>query len=81
MRAAIAESPGLKGSEAVAIGGLDEKSLTPRQTLTITATRPDGSSFNFEATCRLDTAEEISVYEAGGVLQRFAKDFLEGQSA
>jgi aconitase A len=30
-------------------------------------------------TCRLDTEEEVSVYEAGGVLQRFAKDFLEKQ--
>ena len=29
-------------------------------------------------TCRLDTEEEVSVYEAGGVLQRFAQDFLEG---
>ena len=28
-------------------------------------------------TCRLDSDEEVSVYEAGGVLQRFAKDFLE----
>jgi 2-methylcitrate dehydratase (2-methyl-trans-aconitate forming) len=28
-------------------------------------------------TCRLDTAEEVSIYEAGGVLQRFARDFLE----
>ena len=27
-------------------------------------------------TCRLDTAEEVSIYEAGGVLQRFAQDFL-----
>jgi aconitase A len=26
--------------------------------------------------CRLDTAEEASVYEAGGVLQRFAQDFM-----
>ena len=26
-------------------------------------------------TCRLDTEEEVSVYEAGGVLQRFAQDF------
>ena len=26
--------------------------------------------------CRLDTAEEVSIYEAGGVLQRFAQDFL-----
>jgi hypothetical protein len=28
-------------------------------------------------TCRLDTSEEVSIYEAGGVLQRFAQDFLE----
>jgi aconitate hydratase len=27
--------------------------------------------------CRLDTAEEVSIYEAGGVLQRFAQDFIE----
>ena len=32
-------------------------------------------------TCRLDTEEEVSVYEAGGVLQRFAQDFLEGSVA
>ena len=29
----------------------------------------------------LDTEEEVSVYEVGGVLQRFAQDFLEGQVA
>ena len=29
-------------------------------------------------TCRLDTEEEVHVYEAGGVLQRFEQDFLEG---
>jgi aconitate hydratase len=33
-------------------------------------------------TCRLDTAEEVSIYDAGGVLQRFAQDFLaENKSA
>ena len=32
-------------------------------------------------TCRLDTAEEVSIYEAGGVLQRFAQDFLKGNVA
>jgi aconitate hydratase len=31
--------------------------------------------------CRLDTAEEVSIYEAGGVLQRFAQDFLEAKVA
>jgi len=30
---------------------------------------------------RLDTAEEVLIYEAGGVLQRFAQDFLEGAVA
>jgi aconitate hydratase len=32
-------------------------------------------------TCRLDTAEEVRIYEAGGVLQRFAQDFLESSVA
>lgn len=32
-------------------------------------------------TCRLDTAEEVSIYEAGGVLQRFAQDFLAANTA
>jgi aconitate hydratase len=30
--------------------------------------------------CRLDTAEEVSIYTAGGVLQRFAQDFLESEA-
>jgi aconitate hydratase len=29
----------------------------------------------------LDTAEEVSIYEAGGVLQRFAQDFLEASAS
>lgn len=31
-------------------------------------------------TCHLDTAEEVSIYEAGGVLQRFPQDFLEASN-
>jgi aconitase A len=31
--------------------------------------------------CRLDTQEELSIYAAGGVLQRFAQDFLEATNA
>jgi 2-methylcitrate dehydratase (2-methyl-trans-aconitate forming) len=31
--------------------------------------------------CRLDTAEEVSVYKSGGILQKFAKDFLQGAVA
>jgi aconitase A len=39
--------------------------------------RVDGACIQVPVTCRLDTAEEISVYAAGGILQRFAQDFLQ----
>ena len=29
----------------------------------------------------VDTAEEVAIYQAGGVLQRFAQDFLEASNA
>jgi iron-sulfur-dependent 2-methylisocitrate dehydratase len=49
----------------------------PRADLTLVIHRRDGERVEVPVTCRLDTAEELSIYEAGGVLQRFAKDFLE----
>ena len=44
--------------------------------LTLVIRRRSGEVIQVPMTCRLDTAEEVSVYEAGGVLQRFAQDFL-----
>jgi aconitate hydratase len=55
--------------------------LTPRAELTVVIHRKNGETVNVPVTCRLDTAEEVSIYEAGGVLQRFAKDFLEAKAA
>jgi aconitate hydratase len=52
----------------------------PRATLTLVIHRKNGERVEVPVTCRLDTAEEISVYDAGGVLQRFAKDFLEQEA-
>lgn len=52
---------------------------TPRTSLTLVVTRRNGEVLQVPVTCRLDTAEEVSIYEAGGVLQRFAKDFLEAK--
>ncbi|MFP3682070.1 hypothetical protein SB725_33815, partial [Pseudomonas sp. SIMBA_041] len=37
----------------------------------------NGERVDVPVICRLDTAEEVSIYEAGGGLQRFAQDFLE----
>lgn len=54
---------------------------TPRTTLTLVINRKSGERVEVPVTCRLDTAEEVSIYEAGGVLQRFAQDFLESSTA
>ena len=49
----------------------------PRTDLNLVIHRRNGERMEVPMTCRLDTAEEVSIYEAGGVLQRFAQDFLE----
>ncbi|UOD27876.1 Fe/S-dependent 2-methylisocitrate dehydratase AcnD [Massilia violaceinigra] len=50
---------------------------TPRATLTLVIRHVSGDVVEVPVICRLDTAEEVAIYEAGGVLQRFAQDFLE----
>ena len=64
---------GLDGSETYDVIG----ERLPRADLTLIITRRNGDVEQVAVTCRLDTAEEVSIYEAGGVLQRFAQDFLE----
>ena len=66
---------GLDGTETYDVVG----KLTPRADLTLVVNRKNGETVEVTVTCRLDSDEEVSVYEAGGVLQRFAKDFLEKQ--
>ncbi|WP_256081607.1 Fe/S-dependent 2-methylisocitrate dehydratase AcnD [Massilia sp. YIM B04103] len=67
----------LDGTESYdVIGG-----RTPRADLTLVIHRRNGERVEVPVTCRLDTAEEVSIYEAGGVLQRFAQDFLESAKA
>ena len=68
---------GLDGTETYDVTG----DRTPGATLTLVVNRRDGSRVEVPVTCRLDTAEEVSIYEAGGVLQRFAQDFLESSKA
>jgi aconitate hydratase len=63
---------GLDGTETYDVKG----TRTPRADLVLVVTRRNGEVVEVPMTCRLDTAEEVSIYEAGGVLQRFAQDFL-----
>lgn len=68
---------GLDGTETFDVIG----ARTPRADLTLVIHRRNGERVEAKVTCRLDTAEEVSIYEAGGVLQRFAQDFLEAAKA
>ena len=63
---------GIDGTETFDVVG----ERTPRATLTLVIHRRNGARVEAPVLCRLDTAEEVSIYEAGGVLQRFAQDFL-----
>src|SRR5690606_2310598 len=51
----------------------------PGAELTLIVNRRNGERLEVPVTCRLDSDEEVTVYEAGGVLQRFAQDLLEGK--
>ncbi len=46
--------------------------------MTLVVNRADGSKTETPIICRLDTADEVKMYNAGGMLQRFAKEFIDG---
>ncbi|TOI31552.1 Fe/S-dependent 2-methylisocitrate dehydratase AcnD [Vibrio parahaemolyticus] len=50
--------------------------IKPGADLALVIIRSNGEKVDVPVTCRLDTADEVHVYNAGGVLQRFAQDFL-----
>jgi aconitate hydratase len=62
-----AQSLGLNGEETLAIAGLSDQ-LKPREVITVTAQRPDGTRLEFQAMVRIDTPVEIDYYRNGGIL-------------
>ena len=70
-------SLGIDGTETFDVVG----ARTPRADLALVIHRKNGEKLEVPVTCRLDTAEEVAIYEAGGVLQRFAQDFLESSAS
>ncbi|MQM36295.1 2-methylcitrate dehydratase (2-methyl-trans-aconitate forming) [wastewater metagenome] len=63
---------GIDGSETYDVEG----EPAPGATLTLVIHRQDGSREAVPVICRLDTQDELSIYAAGGILQRFAKEFM-----
>jgi iron-sulfur-dependent 2-methylisocitrate dehydratase len=68
---------GIDGTETFDVVGARK----PRADLSLVIHRRNGETVQVPVTCRLDSDEEVSIYEAGGVLQRFAQDFLDASKA
>jgi aconitate hydratase len=68
---------GIDGTETYDVAGTP----APGATLTLVIHRRNGGTVEVPVTCRLDSDEEVLIYEAGGVLQRFAQDFLAANKA
>jgi aconitate hydratase len=61
---------GLDGTETIDITGITalNEGTTPR-TVSVTATKSDGSTVEFDAVVRIDTPGEADYYRSGGILQ------------
>jgi aconitate hydratase len=68
------ESLGLTGQEVFSIEGL--ASLAPGKTIAVRATSNDGKEKQFSALARIDTPEEVSYYQHGGILQYVLRQML-----
>ena len=68
---------GLDGTETYDVIG----DISPRCDLTLVINKEGSQPLEVPVTCRLDTQAEVDTYNAGGVLQKFAQDFLKGKVA
>jgi aconitate hydratase len=71
-----AASLGIKGDETFTIP-VDDK-VKPKQTITVSVTRKDGSKFTFDTVCRIDTPVEVDYYRNGGILQTVLRKMAKG---
>ena len=69
------KSYGIDGTETYDVQG----EISPNSEMSVIMHRKNGEQITIPVKCRLDTADEVLVYEAGGVLQRFANEFLKGK--
>jgi aconitate hydratase len=69
------ESLGLTGQEVFDVEGVS--SLAPRKQVTVKAKSPDGTVKTITAMARVDTPEEVSYYQHGGILPYVLRQMLE----
>lgn len=73
-------SLGLRGDEILTVQEPDRKTR-PRADLTVWGTKPEGSTFCFEVTLRLDSPVELAYYEQGGLLPAVLRRLLGTQKS
>ena len=66
---------GITGRETFDITGLSND-VQPGQSVKVTATREDGTSFEFPAIVRLDSLVDVDYYRNGGILQTVLRSIL-----
>ncbi|MET3547653.1 aconitate hydratase [Paenibacillus favisporus] len=71
-------SLGLTGRETFDIVGLSND-IKPGESLTVTATREDGTKFEFPVTARLDSMVDVDYYHNGGILQTVLRQMIANQ--
>ena len=72
-----AASLGVTGAEAFDVTGL-QGGVTPKQEVTVTARRDDGSQVAFRVTVRVDEPAEAEAFRHGGILRMVLRQMLEG---
>ncbi|MEI2728124.1 MAG: aconitate hydratase AcnA [Candidatus Nanopelagicales bacterium] len=72
-----ADSLGLTGEETISVTGITElnEGSTPA-TVSVSATKPDGTVTSFDAVVRIDTPGEADYYRNGGILQFVLRSLL-----
>lgn len=75
-----AQTHGLTGDETFTIKGIED-GIVPKQNLTVTVTRKDGSTTTFETTLRVDAPAEVEYFVNGGILDMVLRHLLQSQKS
>ncbi|KIL37409.1 aconitate hydratase [Cohnella kolymensis] len=70
---------GITGRETFEFSGLSND-VTPGQTITVTAKREDGTTFEFPVIVRLDSMVDVDYFRNSGILQTVLRQMLAGQN-
>ncbi|USB33839.1 aconitate hydratase AcnA [Paenibacillus sp. YPG26] len=71
---------GIDGTETFDILGINNE-VKPGQTLTVVATRTDGTQFEFHVVARLDSMVDVDYYHNGGILQTVLRQMIKESAA